>query len=76
VFLDQLRAELKDRSFHPIPVRDRTIPKPGTTKRRRLGIPAVRDRVVQGALKLVLEPVFEADFLPVFLRVPPQAPGP
>jgi RNA-directed DNA polymerase len=64
VFLDQLRDELKNRSFRPIPVRERMIPKPGTTKRRRLGIPALRDRVVQGALKLVLEPVFEADFLP------------
>jgi RNA-directed DNA polymerase len=64
VFLDQLRTELKDRSFRPIPVRERMIPKPGTTKRRRLGIPALRDRVVQGALKLVLEPIFEADFLP------------
>jgi RNA-directed DNA polymerase len=40
------------------------IPKPGTTKRRRLGISTVRDRVVQASLKLVLEPIFEADFLP------------
>jgi hypothetical protein len=40
------------------------IPKPGTAKRRRPGIPTVRDRVVQAALKLVLEPIFEADFLP------------
>lgn len=64
IFLDRLRTELKDRSFRPIPVRERMIPKPGTKKRRRLGIPAVRDRVVQGALKLVLEPIFEADFLP------------
>jgi RNA-directed DNA polymerase len=64
VFLDELRAELKDRSFRPLPVRERMIPKPGTTKRRRLGIPTVRDRVVQAALKLVLEPIFEADFLP------------
>jgi RNA-directed DNA polymerase len=64
VFLDGLRAEVKDRSFHPIPVRERMIPKPGTLKRRRLGIPALRDRVVQGVLKLVLEPIFEADFLP------------
>jgi RNA-directed DNA polymerase len=40
------------------------IPKPGKAKRRRLGIPALRDRVVQGALRLVLEPIFEADFLP------------
>ena len=64
VFLDQLRAEVKDRSFRPLPVRERMIPKPGTKKRRRLGIPALRDRVVQAALKLVLEPIFEADFLP------------
>ncbi len=64
VFLDQLRTELKDRSFRPLPTRERMIPKPGTTKRRRLGISAVRDRVVQASLKLVLEPIFEADFLP------------
>ena len=64
VFLEGLRAEVKDRSFRPVPVRERMIPKPGTTKRRRLGIPALRDRVVQGALKLVLEPIFEADFFP------------
>src|SRR5258705_5210398 len=50
VFLDQLRAEVKDRSFRPLPVRERMIPKPGTKKRRRLGIPALRDRVVQAAL--------------------------
>src|SRR6266498_2738343 len=48
----------------PLRVRERMIPKPGTRKRRRLGIPTVRDRVVQAALKLVLEPVFEADFKP------------
>ncbi|MDF3053600.1 MAG: group intron reverse transcriptase/maturase [Geminicoccaceae bacterium] len=63
-FLDQLRTELRDRSFCPLPSRERMIPKPGTTKRRRLGISAVRDRVVQASLKLVLEPIFEADFLP------------
>ena len=63
-FLSELRADLKDRSFRPLPVRERLIPKPGTTKKRRLGIPTVRDRVVQAALKLVLEPIFEADFDP------------
>ncbi|MFC6369825.1 hypothetical protein ACFQD1_30835, partial [Nonomuraea thailandensis] len=46
----------------PLPTRERMIPKPGTTKRRRLGISTVRDRVVQASLKLVLEPIFEADF--------------
>ncbi len=63
-FLDQLRTEIKDRSFCPLPSRERMIPKPGTTKRRRLGISTVRDRVVQASLKLVLEPIFEADVLP------------
>jgi RNA-directed DNA polymerase len=63
-FLAGLRADLKDRSFRPLPVRERMIPKPGTSKKRRLGIPAVRDRVVQASLKLVLEPIFETDFLP------------
>ena len=65
-FLDGLRAALKDGSFRPLPVRERMIPKPGGSgKLRRLGIPAIADRVVQAALKLVLEPIFEADFVPV-----------
>lgn len=65
-FLNDLRASLKDGSFRPLPVRERTIPKPGGSgKVRRLGIPTVADRVVQAALKLVLEPIFEADFEPV-----------
>lgn len=62
-FLDELRLSIKDRSFCPLPVRERMIPKTGG-KLRRLGIPTVTDRVVQAALKLVLEPIFEADFLP------------
>ncbi|WP_371825684.1 reverse transcriptase domain-containing protein [Mycolicibacterium sp. TY66] len=63
VFLDELRSQLKDRSFRPLPVRERMIPKTGGAL-RRLGIPTVADRVVQASLKLVLEPIFEADFLP------------
>ncbi|WP_189844722.1 reverse transcriptase domain-containing protein, partial [Streptomyces umbrinus] len=62
-FLDGLRSSLKDRSFCTLPVQERMIPKPGG-KKRRLGIATVTDRVVQASLKLVLEPVFEADFLP------------
>jgi RNA-directed DNA polymerase len=64
-FLDDLRAQLKMGTFSPLPVRERKIPKPGGSgKVRKLGIPAIADRVVQAALKLVLEPIFEADFLP------------
>ena len=65
-FLDDLRARLKAGTFRPLPVRERKIPKPGGSgKVRSLGIPTVADRVVQAALKLVLEPIFEADFVPV-----------
>jgi RNA-directed DNA polymerase len=64
-FLDDLRAVLKDGSFRPLPVRERKIPKPGGSgKLRKLGIPTIADRTVQAALKLVLEPIFEADFEP------------
>ena len=63
VFLDGLRSALRDRSFQPLPVRERMIPKAGG-KVRRLGIATIADRVVQASLKLVLEPIFEADFLP------------
>ena len=61
--LGGLRDDLKARRFDPLPVRERMIPKTGG-KLRRLGIPTARDRVVQAALKLVLEPIFEADFKP------------
>jgi RNA-directed DNA polymerase len=65
-FLDDLRVALKDGSFRPVPVRQRRIPKPGGSgKLRSLGIPTITDRVFQAALKLVLEPIFEADFQPV-----------
>jgi RNA-directed DNA polymerase len=59
-FLGELRARLKDGSYRPQPVRERSIPKRGG-KLRRLGISTLRDRVVQMALKLVLEPIFEPD---------------
>jgi len=62
-FLAELREDLKARRFQPIPVREVLISKPNG-KRRRLGITTVRDRVGQAALKLVLEPIFEADFQP------------
>lgn len=62
-YLEQLRAELKASRFTPTRVREKTIPK-ASGKVRRLGIPTAADRVVQASLKLVLEPIFEADFHP------------
>ena len=61
--LEQLRDELTAHAYTPLPTRRQEIPKDGG-KVRVLSIPAIRDRVVQGALKLILEPVFEADFQP------------
>ena len=62
-FLEGIRASLKPGEFRPVPVRQVTIPK-ANGKFRKLGIPTVADRVVQASLKLVLEPIFEADFQP------------
>src|ERR1700746_46861 len=75
-FLEDLRAQLKSGTFRPLPVRERKIPKPGGSgKVRKLGIPVIADRVVQAALKLVLEPVFEADFEPVSYGFRPMRRG-
>jgi RNA-directed DNA polymerase len=63
-FLVQIREELSSSTYRPLAVRKKEIPKDGGNKVRVLSIPAIRDRVVQGALKLILEPIFEADFQP------------
>lgn len=60
-FLEQIREELVANTYRPMRARKKEIPKDGG-KVRVLSIPAIRDRVVQGALKLILEPIFEADF--------------
>jgi RNA-directed DNA polymerase len=60
-FLEQIQNELVSETYRPMRNRIKEIPK-GNDKVRVLGIPAIRDRVVQGALKLIFEPIFEADF--------------
>ncbi len=62
--LDELAADLRSGGYRPLPARRVFIAKPGSGEQRPLSIPAVRDRIVQAALKIVLEPVFEADFVP------------
>jgi RNA-directed DNA polymerase len=61
LFLERLTEEVKNRTYRPMPVRRVMIPKPDGSQ-RPLGIPTIRDRVVQMAVKLVIEPIFEADF--------------
>jgi RNA-directed DNA polymerase len=61
-YLKQICDELVNNTYQPMPVRKKEIPKDGGSKVRVLSIPTIRDRVVQGALKLILEPIFEADF--------------
>jgi Reverse transcriptase (RNA-dependent DNA polymerase) len=70
--LDELASELGEGRYRPLPARRVMIPKPGTTEQRPLSIPPVRDRIVQAAAKIVLEPVFEADFLPVSFGFRPK----
>jgi group II intron reverse transcriptase/maturase len=61
-FLDELQQELAEERYRPRPARRVHIPKPGRSEMRPLGIPAIKDRVCQTAAKLILEPIFEADF--------------
>ena len=70
-FLDQLRQELVERTYRPQRARKVEIPKAGG-KMRPLSIPSIRDRVVQGAWKLILEPIFEAEFQPGSLGYRPK----
>jgi RNA-directed DNA polymerase len=60
--LQRLHEQLREGRYRPRPVRRAWIPKPGSNEKRPLGIPAVRDRIVQGALRHVVEPIFETEF--------------
>jgi RNA-directed DNA polymerase len=72
-FLEQLAQQLRDHTYRPRPLRRVHIPKPGKPGQTRpLGIPCVADRVVMTAAKLVLEPIFEADFSPVSFGFRPK----
>ena len=72
--LGELASELREGRYRPLPARRVFIPKPGAPagEQRPLSIPSVRDRIVQAAAKIVLEPVFEAGFLPVSFGFRPR----
>src|SRR4029077_17428579 len=71
-FLDELAEDLRADRWRPLPARRVLIPKPGTSEQRPLSIPSVRDRVVAAAVKIVLEPIFEAGFWSCSFGVRPK----
>ena len=73
--LGELASDLKDGSWRPLPARKVLIPKPGSSERRPLAIAAVRDRIVQAAVKIVPGSGLRSGFPAVQLRVPPEAVG-
>jgi len=74
-WLNGIRKDLIEKAYRPAPVRRVMIPKPGGNGERPLGIPTIRDRTVQAAAKLVLEPIFEADLDPSAYGYRPKRAG-
>jgi RNA-directed DNA polymerase len=75
-WLSGIRKDLIEKTYRPAPVRRVMIPKPGGSGERPLGVPTIRDRVVQTAAKLVIEPIFEADLDPSAYGYRPKRGGP
>ena len=71
--LRQLAEELRSWTYRPMPVKRVEIPKPGNKGVRLLGLPTVRDRVVQATIKQLIEPLFEPGFFTTQLRLSPRA---
>jgi hypothetical protein len=70
--LGELASDLKAEMYRPLPARRVYTPKPGSTEKRPLSLPAIRDRFVQAAVKIVIEPFFEADFRPASFGFRPK----
>ena len=76
IFLAEVGQELHAKSYRPLPVKRCWIDKPGKLEKRTLGIPVIRDRVVQMAAQLVMEPIFETSFLPCSYCFRPERDAP